>query len=214
MSYLLWLVVLPSSTYPGHIFKDQKIVSRRLIFPSICQTYQNLPFALLAMAQFSLYGFHSGSVVKNLPPMQETLVLSLGPEGSRSRRRRKWQPTPIFLPGKSHGERSPRGYSPWNHKSQTQLRDKTTQQFYFPLIMLMRMLVTLYKNRLMVCITTIVINQKFVRKKSQQPCQTIKIFPRLRNLFQKCPWVLISPKVMLLIPMLLISYSLGKNSGT
>ena len=27
--------------------------------------------------------------------------------------RRKWQPTPVFLPGKSHGERSLVGYSPW-----------------------------------------------------------------------------------------------------
>ena len=27
--------------------------------------------------------------------------------------RRKWLPTPVFLPGKSHGERSPAGYSPW-----------------------------------------------------------------------------------------------------
>ena len=26
---------------------------------------------------------------------------------------RKWQPTPIFLPGKSHGQRSLAGYSPW-----------------------------------------------------------------------------------------------------
>ena len=26
--------------------------------------------------------------------------------------RRKWQPTPLFLPGKSHGQRSPVGYSP------------------------------------------------------------------------------------------------------
>ena len=27
--------------------------------------------------------------------------------------RRKWQPTPVFLPGKSHGQRSLAGYSPW-----------------------------------------------------------------------------------------------------
>ena len=27
--------------------------------------------------------------------------------------RRKWQPTPAFLPGKSHGQRSLVGYSPW-----------------------------------------------------------------------------------------------------
>ena len=33
--------------------------------------------------------------------------------------RRKWQPTPIFLPGKSHGQRSLVGYSPWGHESQT-----------------------------------------------------------------------------------------------
>ena len=28
----------------------------------------------------------------------------------------KWQPTPVFLPGKSHGQRSLVGYSPWGHK--------------------------------------------------------------------------------------------------
>ena len=30
--------------------------------------------------------------------------------------RRKWQPTPVFLPEKSHGGRSLAGYSPWGHK--------------------------------------------------------------------------------------------------
>ena len=30
--------------------------------------------------------------------------------------RRKWQPTPVFLPGKSHRQRSLAGYSPWGHK--------------------------------------------------------------------------------------------------
>ena len=30
--------------------------------------------------------------------------------------RRKWQPTPVFLPGKSHGQRSMVGYSLWDHK--------------------------------------------------------------------------------------------------
>ena len=30
--------------------------------------------------------------------------------------RRKWQPTPVFLPGKSHGQRSLEGYSPWDRK--------------------------------------------------------------------------------------------------
>ena len=30
--------------------------------------------------------------------------------------RRKWQPTPVFLPGESHGQRSLVGYSPWGRK--------------------------------------------------------------------------------------------------
>ena len=30
--------------------------------------------------------------------------------------RRKWQLTPVFLPGKSHGQRSLAGYSPWSCK--------------------------------------------------------------------------------------------------
>ena len=30
--------------------------------------------------------------------------------------RRKWQPTPVFLPGKSHGQRSLVSYGPWGCK--------------------------------------------------------------------------------------------------
>ena len=30
--------------------------------------------------------------------------------------RRKWHPTLVFLPGKSHGQRSMTGYSPWGRK--------------------------------------------------------------------------------------------------
>ena len=38
------------------------------------------------------------------------------PELGRFPRRRKWQPTPAFLPGESHGQRSLVGYSPWGRK--------------------------------------------------------------------------------------------------
>ena len=57
-------------------------------------------------------GFPSGSVVKNLPAVkktQETRVWSLGWEDPL---RRAWQPTPVFLPGESHGQRRLAGYSP------------------------------------------------------------------------------------------------------
>ena len=30
--------------------------------------------------------------------------------------RRAWQPTPVFLPGEAHGQRSLVGYSPWGHR--------------------------------------------------------------------------------------------------
>ena len=39
---------------------------------------------------------------------------------------RKWQPTPVFLPGKSHGQRSIVGYSPWGLKE-----SDTTERLHF-----------------------------------------------------------------------------------
>ena len=30
--------------------------------------------------------------------------------------RREWQPSPVFLPGECHGQRSLVGQSPWGHK--------------------------------------------------------------------------------------------------
>ena len=39
--------------------------------------------------------------------------------------RRQWHPTPVLLPGKSHGQRSLVGYSPWIAKSRTGLSDFT-----------------------------------------------------------------------------------------
>ena len=40
--------------------------------------------------------------------------------------RRKWQATPVFLPGKSHGRRSLVGYSPWGCKE-----SDTTELLHF-----------------------------------------------------------------------------------
>ena len=55
--------------------------------------------------------FPGGSVVKKL-------LANVGDAGdmgsiSESGRRRAWQPTPVFLPGEYHGQRSLVGYSPW-----------------------------------------------------------------------------------------------------
>ena len=43
--------------------------------------------------------------------------------------RRKWQPTPVFLPGKSHGRRRLMGYSPWGRKESVTERLGTHTSF-------------------------------------------------------------------------------------
>ena len=45
-------------------------------------------------------------------PGDKVLIPGLG----RSPAGGKWQPSPVFLPEKSHGQRSLAGYSPWGHK--------------------------------------------------------------------------------------------------
>ena len=51
-------------------------------------------------------------------------------ESYGSSRRRQWQPTPVFLPGKSHGQRRLVGCSQWGHEE----LDKTERlHFHFSL---------------------------------------------------------------------------------
>ena len=61
--------------------------------------------------------------VKSLPAMQETQVQSLSWDDPW---RKKWHPTPVFLPGKSLGQRSLVGCSPWGPKE-----SHTTEQLHF-----------------------------------------------------------------------------------
>ena len=83
-----------SSNHLMFLFMAQQIFA----FPPPCQ----LPSSSLV-----------AQTVKHLPAMWETWVQSLDQEDPL---RRKWQPTPVLLPGKSHGWRSLVGYSPWGHK--------------------------------------------------------------------------------------------------
>ena len=52
-------------------------------------------------------------MVKNLPAVQETGVQ---PWAGKIPWSRDWLPTPVFLPGEFHGQRSLEAYSPWGHK--------------------------------------------------------------------------------------------------
>ena len=54
-------------------------------------------------------------VVKNLPSNAgDVRDMGLIPGSGRSPR--EWQPTPVFLLGESHGQRSLARYSPWSYK--------------------------------------------------------------------------------------------------
>ena len=66
---------------------------------------------------FSALYYCSTSLVaqmaKNLPAMWETWVQCLGKIDPL---RREWLPTPVFLPGEFHGQRSLVAYAPWGCK--------------------------------------------------------------------------------------------------
>ena len=62
-------------------------------------------------------GFPGGSVVKNPPANAgDTRDIGLIPGSGRFPWRRKWQPTPVFLPEASHGQRSLADFRQWDHK--------------------------------------------------------------------------------------------------
>jgi len=51
-------------------------------------------------------------MVKNPPSVQELQEMRVRSLGWEDPWRRAWQPTPVFLPGKSHAQRSVEGYGP------------------------------------------------------------------------------------------------------
>ena len=53
--------------------------------------------------------------------------------------RRKWQPTPVLLPGKYDGWRSLVGYSPWGHKE-----SDATERLHFTFTFTIKLNYTLY----------------------------------------------------------------------
>ena len=54
-------------------------------------------------------------MVKTRLPVQEAQRRGLDPQLGKVPQRREWQPTPVFLPGESQGQRGLAGYSAWGH---------------------------------------------------------------------------------------------------
>ena len=75
-------------------------------------------------------GFSGGSVVKNSPFYAGDMGSILGLE--RSPGEGNGNPLPVFLPGKSHGQRNLVGCSPWDcKKTQTWLSNRRTQIYLY-----------------------------------------------------------------------------------
>ena len=67
-------------------------------------------------------------MIKNLPAMQE---IWFNPWVGKIPWRRKWLPTPVFMPGEFHGQRSLVGYSPWDRRVRHDRATNTYTFFFF-----------------------------------------------------------------------------------
>ena len=78
-------------------------------------------------------GFPLGTVVKKLPAKQEVQEIQFDSWVRTILWRRKWQLTPVFLPGKSHGQRSLTGYSLWGRQESDMTEQVTLRLIQTPL---------------------------------------------------------------------------------
>ena len=109
--------------YPGSSAEGSQPFCRGTWRPQSIQNGQaqrkiSLPEAVVDSPTVGLPWRLSG---KNLPAVQESRVQSLSPEDPP---KREWLPTPVFLPGETHGQKSLVGSTvPGVAKSQTRLSD-------------------------------------------------------------------------------------------
>ena len=92
-AFTLLLFILLSHNSLKRVFLFGRLLSHSPLFRTVC------------LLIFFVVVFSSGI---HLP-------IRLDPWVGKIPWRRKWHATPIFLPGKSHGQRSQLGYSPWGH---------------------------------------------------------------------------------------------------
>ena len=85
----IWLTELVSPSVFSSVFIMK--LSQPIIITYLTVAVSSLMFVYIC--------FPGSSVVKNSPAMQD-----LTPGSGRFPWRRKWQPTPVFLPGESHGQ--------------------------------------------------------------------------------------------------------------
>ena len=93
-----------------HSFSFRYTVKRNANICSEKNSYMNIHLYLCGASQLAL-------MVKNPPTNARDIKRRrFNPRVREIPWRRKWQPTPLFLPGESFGQRSVVDYSPWGHK--------------------------------------------------------------------------------------------------
>ena len=78
-------------------------------------TCARIPLKILGVT-LRLWASQVAQREKIILPMRRCKRHRFNPQVGKIPWSRKWQPTPIFLCGKSHRQRRPVGYSPWCHK--------------------------------------------------------------------------------------------------
>ena len=97
--------VLTVASWPAYRF-----LKRQVSWSGIPISLRIFQFVVICTVKI----FPGGSVGKNV--CLECRRPGFDPWFGKMPWRRKWQPTPVFLPGKSHGQRSLAGDSPWGLK--------------------------------------------------------------------------------------------------
>ena len=125
--------------------------------------------------------------------------------------RRKWQPTPVFMPGESHEQRSLVCYSPWGHKE-----SDTTERLHFHWLSFFLKIITVSTSGWFYSTTTVVVVIKTVSRAWlfvipwTTACQT-PLFPTVSQSllrFMSTESVMLSNHLILFHPLLLLPSNL------
>ena len=103
--------------------QDMVRCHRRAISPSVRLTHSGAHQGWMQAVLGLVFNKDTGTASKRWLSGEEPACqcwrckrCQVGSLGQEDPQKRKWQPTPVFLTGKSHGQRSLKGYSPWSCK--------------------------------------------------------------------------------------------------
>ena len=90
---------------------------------------------VVVLLQFNLFFYNlkkKSTIIVTCFPVVKNLPANAGDArdtgSGRFPWRRKWQPNPVFLPGKFHGQRSLAGYNPWGCKDSNRNEQLSTRR--------------------------------------------------------------------------------------